>query len=309
MTTAISDKERNRKALIVLVVTGLLNLATALVKIIVGAWSGVLNVLADGLHSLTDSFVNVIGIVAIRVSGRPPSEKHPYGYYKYETLATLTVAGIMFILCYEVFVAGVETLLHPSSIEIHPITYWALVVSVALNLVTALYEGRMGRKLRRPFLVADARETFSDVFISMGLILAIFLIGRGWWWVDGVVSIAVSALIFRNALVVFKEATAVLVDQAVLNPAEVEAVVTSHPSVQWTHAIRSRGTEDAVYVDLHLGLDSTTSVEVAHDQVSHEVKQRLQDRFSNIRCVMIHVEPDSPTARDREHSVFRARDY
>ena len=301
---------RTNAILWVLVWTLLLNLASSLGKIIVGHFTGLLNVMADGMHSLTDAFVNVVGLVSIKLSGRPPDEKHPYGYGKYETIATLIIGSITFVLFVEILQLAVKKLLNPAAIEVHPVVYAVMVGSLILNGITILYEGRMGRKLKSEFLVADCRETASDVCVSVGIIIALVLIARGWQWLDGLVTLGIALVVLRNSVTIFREAARILSDEAVLDPQEVIQAVETHPQVRWAHAVRSRGKPDvAVYVDLHIGVDPATSVEKAHDVISHEVKQLLSERFPGIKCVLTHIEPDNESARRRENSVFRYRDY
>jgi cation diffusion facilitator family transporter len=307
----IDSLGRNRITAILCVLrrTFVLNLVTAISKIVIGLQAGLLNVLADGIHSLSDAFVNVIGYISVSLSGKPPTDRHPYGHEKHETVATLVVACITFLLFVELLKAAVERLFHPEMVIVGPIVYAVMVGSVVLNLVTVVYEHGMGRKLNSEFLLADSKETGSDVFVSLGIIAALFLIDRGWMWVDGVVTLLISVIVLRNSWVVFRMASRILVDEAILDPEEVVDLVTSHSDVKWAHMVRSRGKNDAIYLDLHIGVPCHTTVEQAHDRISHEVKNLLLERFPDIKCVTTHIEPDNAAARRRENSVFRRRDY
>ena len=184
-----------------------------------------------------------------------------------------------------------------------------MVGSLILNIITVLYEGRAGRRLGSEFLVADSTETLSDVFVSIGMLGVLFLLSRGMMWVNGAATILIALLVLRNAVVIFRPAVSILVDEAVLDRDQLAGAIMSHPDVRWTHMIRSRGKADVTFVDLHIGVDPNTTVEKAHDDISHGVKELLVREFPGIRCVTIHVEPDTEAARKREHSVFRDRDF
>ena len=84
----ISNQDEVRQ---VLVVTLALNVIVAVCKIIIGAWSGVLSVSADGVNSLVDAFSNVIALFAHRIATRPPDADHPYGHRRFETVAALGI--------------------------------------------------------------------------------------------------------------------------------------------------------------------------------------------------------------------------
>ena len=63
---------------------------------------------------MLDASSNVIGLVALAVAARPPDANHPYGHRKYETVAALGVAAMMFYGCAEIATAIVERLRNPT---------------------------------------------------------------------------------------------------------------------------------------------------------------------------------------------------
>jgi len=54
--------------------------------------------------------------------------------------------------------------------------------------------------------------------------------------------------------------------------------------------IRTRGSADNVFVDLHLWIDGQTPLGQAH-ALSHVVKDKLMARFPEIVDAVIHIEP------------------
>jgi hypothetical protein len=56
----------------VLVITLVLNLLVVGLKSLVGFWTGSLSLLADALHSVTDSANNVLGLVTNQLASRTP---------------------------------------------------------------------------------------------------------------------------------------------------------------------------------------------------------------------------------------------
>ena len=70
-------------------------------------------------------------------------------------------------------------------------------------------------------------------------------------------------------------------------------VVQSVPEVIGCEKIRTRGSADYAFMDLHLWLDGQTPLESAH-ATSHVVKDRLMRRFPHLADVVIHIEPPPP---------------
>ncbi|OUC08344.1 cation transporter, partial [Litorilinea aerophila] len=85
----------------VLMITLALNVVATLAKLAVGFLTGALSLIADGLDTLFDGLSNVVGLVAVRVSSRPPDREHPYGHRKFETLAALLIASALFVTAWE----------------------------------------------------------------------------------------------------------------------------------------------------------------------------------------------------------------
>jgi cation diffusion facilitator family transporter len=83
-----------------------LNVLVALGKIVFGYLSGSLAIAADGFHSLLDAGANVVALVGLAVAARPPDPNHAYGHGRYETLATLGIAGLMLLTLFSIVVQG-----------------------------------------------------------------------------------------------------------------------------------------------------------------------------------------------------------
>jgi cation diffusion facilitator family transporter len=76
-----------RKVGKVLKIIFIANIIVALTKIIVGSMMNYSSLLADGYHAITDSTSNIIALIGIKISSKPPDKHHPYGHYKFETIA------------------------------------------------------------------------------------------------------------------------------------------------------------------------------------------------------------------------------
>jgi divalent metal cation (Fe/Co/Zn/Cd) transporter len=67
-------------------------------------------------------------------------------------------------------------------------------------------------------------------------------------------------------------------------------VVQSVPEVLGCEKIRTRGSADYAFLDLHLWLHAKMPLEDAH-ATSHVVKDRLMTKFPQLADVVIHIEP------------------
>ena len=101
-THGLTPEHYQRSVRRVLIGILLLNLIVTAIKFFVGALTGSIAVLADAFNALVDSSSNVIGLLGMRAASEPPDADHPYGRRKYETIATLGIAGLMVLAGWEV---------------------------------------------------------------------------------------------------------------------------------------------------------------------------------------------------------------
>ena len=89
---------------------------------------------------------------------------------------------------------------------------------------------------------------------------------------------------------IFRDTSRILGDRIVIDETIIRAVVQTVPDVLGCHRIRTRGSVDHVFLDLHVWMDGRMPLHEAH-RVSHVVKDRLMARFPEIKDAVIHLEP------------------
>jgi len=268
-----------------------LNLLVAIAKIVFGYASGAISVLSDGFHSLTDAASNVVGLVGVRAAGRPPDEDHPYGHRKFETVAANVVTVFLILIVVEVLRNAVNYFRGRDST--HTITTASLVVmivTVVINVFVVIYESREAERLGSEVLFADALQTRGDVWTSLTVIAALLGARAGMPILDPLAALVVAGFIGYAGFQIAKATTRILSDQIVIAESDLERVVMSVDGVLGCHHIRTRGTADHVFLDLHVWLPAAMPLTQAH-ALSHVVKDRLMARYPQIADAVIHIEP------------------
>ena len=272
-----------------------LNLAVAIAKIVFGYASGAISILSDGFHSLTDAASNLVGLVGVRAAQQPPDEDHPYGHRKFETVAAAAVTLGLLLVVLEILRNAFNHLTgRRASPEISSAGFLIMIVTIAINLWVVRYETREARRLSSEVLLADALQTRGDVWTSLAVIAALAGARLGWPILDPLAAIVVSGFIGYATVQIAATTTKILSDQIVMSEADLEAVVMSVPGVIGCHQIRTRGSADHVFLDLHVWLPPDTPLVDAH-ALSHVVKDRLMAKYPQIADAIIHIEP--PPAR------------
>ena len=235
----------------------LLNLGVAVAKIAFGYASGAISILSDGFHSLTDAASNVVGLVGVRAARQPPDEDHPYGHRKYETVAAAAVT--VFLLLRRA--RGAAQRLQPPDRPIGAArdlgrelrrdarhgrrsTCWSCAYE-SRAARAARQRGAAGRRdadARRRLVVADRDRARSSAR------------GSGLPILDPLAALVVAGFIGYAGYQIARATTGILSDRIVISDADLEQVVMSVPGVLGCHQIRTRGSADHVFLDLHVWL-------------------------------------------------------
>jgi cation diffusion facilitator family transporter len=268
----------------------ILNLAVAGAKLIFGYSTGAVSIISDGFHSLTDSASNVMGLVGVRASRKPPDDDHPYGHRKYETLAAAGIFVFLLFVVVEVTRSALNRLAGGAAPRVTAMSFLVMLITLAINLLVVRYEGREGRLLNSEMLLADAMHTQSDVLTSCAVLISIGAVKLGYPVLDPIGGLVIAVFIARTGWQIARETSRVLSDRVVLAEEEIRRVVMDTPQVVGCHHIRSRGTADHTFLDLHVWYPPEMPLHEAH-RLSHIVKDRLMSTFPQIADAIIHIEP------------------
>jgi cation diffusion facilitator family transporter len=268
-----------------------LNLGVAVAKIVFGYATGAISILSDGFHSLTDTASNVVGLVGIHAAKQPPDEDHRYGHRKYETVAAAALTIFLLLLFVEILRNAFNHLSGRAVVPtITPASFIVMIITVAVNLFVVSYETRAATRLGSEVLMADAIQTRGDVWTSLAVITALAGARLGFPILDPLAALVVAGFIGWSGYQIARATTRILSDQMVMSEADLEEVVMGVAGVLGCHHIRTRGSNDHVFLDLHVWLPADMHLVDAH-ALSHVVKDRLLARFPQIVDAIIHIEP------------------
>ena len=266
------------------------NWAVAGLKLGIGLTTHSAAVTADGLHSFIDGGSNIIGLVAMHFAGQPADAEHPYGHQKFEALASLAIGVMIGMGVLELGRMAFNAIVNDVHPEVGPLSIGVMVVTLVINLVVTRVEAAQGKKLKSALLLADASHTMSDVYVTLAVIASLLLGWGGVGRADGVVALLVLGFVAYTGWQIIRQAVGILADSARVDPVKVRELLATVPGVQRTRAIRSRGLEGNVHVDLVIHVDPTLELRAAH-QVADAVEAKISDAFPEVVEVLVHVEP------------------
>lgn len=282
----------------VLIITLFLNLLVAFGKIALGLITGALAVTADGFHSLADGTSNIIALIANNIAGRPPDSNHPYGHERFETLATLGIGLLLLVTVWETMKGIVDRIFGGGEAQIPPIAFGVMLATLVINIFVNRYQVARGQALKSPLLLADAAHTGADIFVTISVLVSmLFTSLLGWQWADIVTALFVVVLIIRTAWKILSQTGSILVDTAPYTPEEIIHVVADIPTVQQVVRARSRGAQNAAYIDVDVEVPAVMTAEQTAE-IAATLREKIHDNLEGVAEVEVHFMPADPRMTD-----------
>lgn len=298
MSTPLAEREKAGAALnsvgAAMFLTGL--------KVVVGLWSGSIGILAEAAHSGLDFVAALITFIAVRAAGRPADAEHPYGHGKIENLSALAETLLLLGTCgWIIHEAVVRLISRNVHVEASAWAFAVMMVSIVVDITRSRMLSRMAAKHRSQALEADALHFSTDVWSSAVVILGLigvkiaaavpslaFLVEA-----DSVAALIVALMVVVVSLRLGVRTIQALIDAAPANMAgKVKTAVEELKGVHDCHAVRIRHSGPRYFVDLHVLLDGSQTLQQAHD-LTEEIEQKVRTVLPDAD-VTVHPEPWTP---------------
>lgn len=276
-------------ALVILVLKGAAYLLT-----------GSVGFLSDAAESVVNLVAAVVLLIALSVSRAPPDYEHPYGHTKAEYLSAVLEAALIIVAAGLITWSAVHRILEPQPLENVRLGVIVALTATVVNGALALVLSRIARRERSAALAANASHLMTDVYTSLGVIVAVVLVGvTGWQLLDPLIALLVAANIVRVGVVVMRRSISNLLDQRLPDNEEaiILAVLERADDIKGYHRLRTRRGGRARFAEVDVFVDPAMTVAQAHSvvaRVEDQVHAELDDLITTV-----HVEPYVEGVRDK----------
>ncbi len=244
--------------------------------------SGSVAILADAVHSFSDSFTSILVLIGITFSRRK-TQTFPYGLYKLENLVSLFVAFAIFYTGYEI----IKESIFSKGYEVSHKSAAILVsfVSAIASFGLAKYKLKVGKEHNSPGLIADGKHSQSDALSSLVVIAGIAANA------DRVAAAVVSLFIFKSAFEPLVDSLKVLLDASVEPEilVKVREVLLSDPRVKRIKRLAGRNSGRYRFIEAIIEVN-VRDFKVAH-KLTEELEFKIKQSVPNVDEVLIHYEP------------------
>lgn len=290
---------------------GILSVTVALILVLAKLWAlaqtGSLAIAATLADSALDLLMSLGGLAAIAIAAKPADEDHAFGHTSAEDIAAL---GQSLFILVSAGVIGTAAILRltaeaPAPLNAEGAGMAVIVFSIVLTAGLVMWQRYVARRTGSKVVAADSLHYLGDLVPNTGALLALWASAAyGLTQIDSVVALFAAALMTTGALRIGKQALDALMDRradpAVL--AGIRDIATGFPGVLGHHDLKTRMAGSRIFVNLHVELDGSQTLEEAH-AIGAALRRAIIAAYPRAD-VMIHKDPagvqphpDDPTYR------------
>lgn len=278
----------------------LANIVLTVFKLIVGIAASSIAIILDAVNSATDALASVVTIAGVKLAGRRPDRKHPFGYGRSEYLASAVVAIIIVAAGAISLKESIEKIIWPGEPSYDLITIIVIVAVVITKIVLGIYFKRCGKIANSEALIGSGVDALYDAILSAGTLVVIF--AQMWFDVniDGIVGAIISLFVLKAGFDVLRDSIRPILGAAedADTAQEIRAYVEDIPGVL--------GAYDLIVVDfgpseffgsIHIEVEDDLTAQEIH-RLTQSISRGVYEQFHIILTVGIYAANSTGDYRD-----------
>lgn len=251
------------------------------------------SLLSDALESLVNLVAAVTAFACLWYSALPVDTTHTYGHEKIEFFSSGLEGALILVAAAGIAWYAVHRILDPHELNRLDLGTFLSLIASMINLFVARILIRVGRQTQSILLEADGQHLMTDVWTSLGVLVGLGLVHfTGWTILDPLLALLVAANIVWTAVDLLIRSFHGLMDHALPESeqqqvrAAIEALLS--PGI-FFHALRTRQAGPRKFVDFHLLVPGSWTVERAHS-LGEQIEQAVRDAVPGAETT-VHIEP------------------
>jgi cation diffusion facilitator family transporter len=272
-----------------------IGLVVLALKAYVAYATGSIALFSDALESVVNVVTAVVALVAVRLAAKPADAALPYGYHKAEYFSAVIIGVFIAVAALVIFSEAYNGFVAPRGFTLEPLAVTVSIVASAINAAWATTLIRLGAREKSPALSADGRHLLTDVASTVGVLAGVILAKlTGFAELDAILAALVGVTILWSGWQLIRQSVIGLMDVAVepRTLAMIRELISSNAEgAIEAHDIRTRQAGRMMFIEFHLVVPSTMTVEAAHT-ICDRIEARLRAAVENAQ-ITIHVEPEN----------------
>lgn len=277
------------------VITIIMNALLTVFKLFAGIFGASYALISDAVHSASDVFSTIIVIIGVKISAKKADKKHPFGHERFECVAAILLAVVLFATGVGIGYTGVINIVQGAynSFEIPKIiALVAAAVSIIVKELMFWYTMSAAKKVNSSALKADAWHHRSDSLSSIGSLVGVIGAMCGVPIMDSIACIVISLLIIKAAVQIFIDAVKKMTDEACdeKTESEIRNYIECCEGVIRVDELMTRMFGNRIYVIAEIACQPDISLFDAHS-IAETVHKGIEDNFPLVKHITVHVNP------------------
>ena len=281
--------KKSKYAFIESSVSTLVNILLFAFKLVIGTSIGSVALIADAWHTLSDSISSVAVFVGVKLSKRPADDEHPYGHGRIEMITSIFVAIFLGYVGFNFLSKSIMKFIYHESVSFTKAAIYVTIISILAKEILAQLSFYLSKKTDSLLLKADGWHHRSDAISSIIILIGIFL-NKYIWWIDSVLGVIVSFIIFYMAFEILSSSINPLLGEKpdLELEKQLQELICKDKMLSFHHFhLHNYGSHKEI--TFHIKLDPEMKLKDAH-KIADCIENQIRDKFK-IEAT-IHVEPE-----------------
>jgi len=256
--------------------------------------TGSVGLLSDALESCVNLVAALVALIVLSIAEKPADDEHAFGHSKAEYFSSAIEGGLIVIAACSIVWSAYPRLLNPQPLENMGFGLMISLAASLINLGVALVLLRQGKKSHSITLTADGKHLMTDVWTSVGVVLAIGLVKiTGWLILDPIIAMLVALNIVWTGYRLMHQSARGLIDTAIPNEErqQIELIFDQFrkTGIEF-HSLMTRQAGQRKFVSIHILVPGEWTVQRGHDLLEI-IEGQIRDNFPFPVTVFTHLEP------------------
>ena len=183
----------------------LVNVLLTIAKALIGLLANSIAVVLDAINNLSDAISQIITIVGIKLSGKKPDKKHPYGYGRVEYITSVVLAVILIVTGLTSAKEAILKIINPEVAEYSLVSFVVIGLSVIVKFGFGKYVKKVGKEINSGSLIATGTDSYLDAVVTFTTFVAAMLNKLFGMSLEGILGVVLSILIIKSGFEVLIE--------------------------------------------------------------------------------------------------------
>lgn len=183
----------------------LANVALAAFKAVAGLAASSISIILDAVNNLSDALSSIITIIGIKLAGKKPDKKHPYGHGRIEYISASIISAIILYAGFTALKESIVKIIHPTRPNYSSLTLIILATAILVKLLLASFVTKAGKKAMSKALEASGDDARNDALLSASVLASALVMRFFGLSLEAYVSVLISVFIIKSGIEMLKD--------------------------------------------------------------------------------------------------------